>query len=80
MNLEYLIKKIDHLESKIDQLNYIKKKILTFEEAAKYLGCSQSHLYKLTSKLLIPHYKPNGKIIYFKRSEIEKWVTSEKVI
>ena len=45
------------------------KKVLTFEEAANYMGMSKSCLYKMTSQRIVPHYKPNGKMIFFDREE-----------
>lgn len=44
------------------------------DEAANYMGLSKSHLYKLTSQCIIPFYKPNGKMVYFRRSELETWI------
>ena len=35
-------------------------------------------MYKLTSGRLIPYYVPTGKLIYFKRSEIEAWALQHK--
>ncbi|MGZ8213389.1 MAG: helix-turn-helix domain-containing protein [Methylosarcina sp.] len=40
---------------------------------------SQSHLYKLTSRGEIPHFKPRGKMIYFDRSEIDAWLKQNRV-
>lgn len=54
------------------------KKILNFEEACTYLSISKSHGYKLTSKGLIPHSK-RGKRIYFKKSDLETYLLSNKV-
>ena len=54
------------------------KEILTFEEACMYLGRSASSMYKLTSGKLIPHYVPSGKLIYFKRAELDEWVLHNK--
>lgn len=42
------------------------KQLLTIDECAEYLGVSKSHLYKLTSRGILPHFKP-GKRIYFRR-------------
>lgn len=50
------------------------KEVLTCEEAAQYLGISKSYLYKLTMRGDIPHSKPNGKMCYFKRTELEQWM------
>ncbi len=50
------------------------QKPLTLEEAAKYLDISRSHLYKLTSAGEIPHYKPQGKRVYFSKAELDNWL------
>ena len=56
-----------------------KKEVLTSEEAARYMGVSRSWLYKLTMKKQIPHYKPMGKMCFFKRVELEEWLQQSKV-
>lgn len=55
------------------------KEILTSAETAKYLGVSLSHLYKLTMRREIPHYKPTGKMCYFKRQELETWLQQNRI-
>lgn len=55
------------------------KEVLTSEEAARYMGVKLSYLYKLTHRGEIPHYKPNGKMCYFKRTELEEWLTANPV-
>ena len=60
-------------------LAYCSKAVLTATEAAAYLGVSLSCLYKWTMNRVIPHYKPNGKLCYFERAELEKWMMSNKV-
>ena len=55
------------------------KEVLTSDEAARYLGISKSYLYKLTMKQQIPHYKPMGKMCYFNRIELEKWLQGNRV-
>lgn len=50
------------------------KEVLTSDEAARYMGISKSTLYKLTMNKKIPHYKPFGKMCYFKRLELEQWL------
>lgn len=75
------------MEEKIlDQLNRIErysllaaKNVLCFEDVALLTGFSKSHLYKLTCSHQIPHYKPNGKQIYFDREEIEAWLKQNRV-
>ncbi len=53
--------------------------LMAFDEACKFLDCSKSHLYKLTSTNQIPHYKPNGKKIFFSRHELCAWIKRNPV-
>lgn len=55
------------------------KNVLTFDDVALLTGLSKSYLYKLTSAMLIPHYKPNGKYIYFDRKELDDWMKQNRV-
>lgn len=55
------------------------KEVLTLDEAAQYTGMKKSSLYKLTSEKKIPHYKPNGKNCFFRRTELEDWLTTNPV-
>ncbi|WP_455531530.1 helix-turn-helix domain-containing protein [Segatella salivae] len=56
------------------------KPILTFDEACLYMGMSKSALYKVTSSKEIPFSKPNGKMIYFKRTDVDRWLLSNMSI
>lgn len=64
---------------KIMKANGRPKQLMTIDEVANYTGWSKSHVYKLTSQRLIPHYKPLNKSIFFKRSEIDKWIFQHPV-
>lgn len=55
------------------------KNVLTVEEAAIFLGFSSSYVYKLTCTQQIPYYKPNGKMVYFNKSELESWMMQNRV-
>lgn len=57
----------------------LRKELLTVEEAAYYLGQTKSSIYKHTSAKRIPFYNPGGKKIYFKRSELDKWIFKCKI-
>ena len=53
---------------------------LNFQQACDYLGLSESYLYKLTHKKLIPHYKmPTGKMLIFSKTELDEWILSNPV-
>lgn len=65
---------------RIEKIVLSQKSVLTFDEVTLFTGLSKSHLYKLTSSQKIPHYKPTGKLLYFERSELEKWLLQNPVI
>ncbi|NDV68427.1 helix-turn-helix domain-containing protein [Dysgonomonas sp. 25] len=72
----------ENLEMRVSALEkhlYALKKILSFEEASQFLNLSKSYLYQLTSKRIIPHYKPQGKMIYFERELLEDWLRQNPV-
>lgn len=54
------------------------KDILTFKEAADYCGFKESYFYQLTSKKQVPFYKPRGKKLFFKVSELQDWLLRGK--
>ena len=55
------------------------KEVLNLEEAAMFMGISRSTLYKMTHKNVIPFYRPNGKLIYFEKSELLAWMRKSRV-
>jgi excisionase family DNA binding protein len=64
--------------AKLNELEILLKKKddkpLNFNQAAEYLGFSQSYLYKLTSRKIIPCYRPTGKVLFFSKAELDEWV------
>ncbi|WP_288956530.1 helix-turn-helix domain-containing protein [uncultured Polaribacter sp.] len=74
-----IIEKLNSIEKLIVEQQTMQKQVLNFNETCKYLELSQSHLYKLTSTGAIPHYKPNGKKIYFNRLELDQWLLRNKI-
>lgn len=57
------------------------KNVLTLEEVCLLSGLSKSTLYKMTSTRQIPFYHSgdNGKHLYFKKDEVENWLTRNRV-
>lgn len=76
------MKKTSVLEvmTEIRNLLLLQKDIFTISEVCSYTGFEKSYIYKLTSLRKIPHFKsPGGKNIFFKRSEINDWLTQIKI-
>ena len=62
-----------------NEIKVLIEKPFTFEEASEYLQISKSYLYKLTSTKQILHYKPNGKLIYFIKDELDDWIMQNQI-
>tara|TARA_R110002012_G_scaffold108009_1_gene250283 strand:+ start:2524 stop:2775 length:252 start_codon:yes stop_codon:yes gene_type:complete len=56
-----------------------KKEILTIKDICHLFDLSSSAVYKLTHGKKIPHYKPSGGKVYFKKSEVENYFLSNRV-
>lgn len=73
-----IIKRLDRLEV----LTLLAaKSVLTLEEVCLLSGLSKSTRYKMTSTRQIPFYHSgdNGKHLYFKKDEVENWLTRNRV-
>lgn len=55
------------------------KQILTMAEAVMFTGLTRSTLYRLTSEKRIRHYKPGGKLIIFRRQDLENFMFSNPI-
>jgi excisionase family DNA binding protein len=63
--------------STLENMIYQTKEIFTLEEAALYIGVSRSQMYRLTHLHLIPYYKPSGKLVFFEKAELNKWLRQD---
>ena len=73
--MDELMERLERIEKGV----MLQKNVLTFEEAVMFTGLAKSYLYKLTASGKIPYYKPGGKLIYFDRSELERWMLRNPV-
>lgn len=70
------------LRGKLDQILTIlskQKKIMNLDAFCAYTGFSHSFVYKLTSTNQIPFYRPSGKLIMFEKSEVDEWLTKNRI-
>lgn len=72
------------LHTKLEKIEKITllgaKNVLTLDDVVLITGYSKGHIYRLTSSQEIPHYKPNGRNIYFKKDEIEEWLLQNRIL
>ena len=73
--MDELMERLERIERGV----MLQKNVLTFDEAVMFTGLAKSYLYKLTASGKIPYYKPSGKLIYFDRSELERWMLRNPV-
>ena len=73
-----ILDKLNEIHHLMEEQITVRKKILTLDEASKFLGISKSDLYKRTSSKSIPFFKPSGKLIYFLREDLENWMMSNR--
>lgn len=68
--------KLIEMQKTLINIQKCQKDFLTVDELCIYTGLSKTWVYKLTSSKILPHYKPMGKLVFFKRSEIDEWIMS----
>ena len=73
-NFEILLGKLEKIE-RISML--ASKNVLNIDEVCMMTGLSQSRVHQLCSEKRIPYYKQGR--TYFKRDEVEKWLTANRV-
>jgi excisionase family DNA binding protein len=73
-NDKVVFEKLKNIETMLQQQNLLQKDVLNLNETCAYLDVSASHMYKLTSQKLIPHFCPQGKKLYFRREELDQWL------
>lgn len=74
MDTSVLLNKLNYIEHLLTQQVALAKHTLSFKEACTYMGISASFLYKLTSTRAIPHFCPNGKMLFFNRVDLDAWM------
>ncbi|MBX2935307.1 MAG: helix-turn-helix domain-containing protein [Ferruginibacter sp.] len=72
--MEKVYLELQKISKLLETQNLLRKEVLSLAEASAYLGMAESYLYKLTSASSIPFYKPNGKMVYFRRTELEQYL------
>lgn len=78
-----LQRQIEELQKRMEAVDDIldnAKEVLTVEEASRFMDIARSSLYKMTSDRSIPFYRPNGKMIYFEKSDILAWIRQNRVV
>lgn len=77
-----LEKQVTDLHQKLESMEnllFAGKEVLSLEETAVFMNVTKSNLYHMTHEQTIPFYKPGGKMCYFEKSELLKWMRRNRV-
>lgn len=73
----------EEIKQQLDRIeNYAQiaaKSVLNINEAAFILGMQPRTVRKMAQQHIVPTYKPNRSVLYFKKSELEDWMLSNRV-
>ena len=74
---------LDDIADRLDRLEQLLQGAadapMTIGDVASRLQVSKSFVYKLVSGGDLPHYKPNGKRVFFLRRDIDAWVQRNRI-
>lgn len=79
MTNEQLLEKLQELEKEFIKAKEENEIMLDVEQASLFLNLSTSTIYKLTSLKKLPHHKPGGKKIYFRREDLIKYQFKNRI-
>lgn len=74
-----ILQRLNAIETTIAETSEAAKTTLTVNEAARFLQLSKDRVYALINQRKIPHYRNEGKRVYFDRAELETWLKSRRV-
>lgn len=74
--------RLNEIDARLDEIEnntrIAAKDVLDIDEAVVYTGFAKGHLFRLTSRRLIPHYKV-GRCLRFDKEVLHQWLTQNRV-
>lgn len=77
-NIETILMKLQSVNTLTELGISTENEIMNIEQLSKYIHLSKSTIYSHTANRKIPFYK-SAKRVYFKKSEIDAWLTKNKI-
>lgn len=75
MENDLILEKLERIEAILSKTT---KTIFTVDDLINYTGLKRSYIYKLVHLGKIPYSKPQGKLLFFDREEIDHWLRQNK--
>lgn len=79
INRKSILREIKLLKQEVKQSNLFRKRIYTLTEASIVAGVSLSYIQKLVASNQIIHSKPNGKLIFIRRRDLESFLMRNRI-
>lgn len=70
---------LKEIKSQLTSMQQTQEEFVTLPQAAEFLKISKSKIYKMTMSREIKFFKPSGKKILFKKSDLVKFIESGEV-
>lgn len=77
--LKTILRELRNLKREVKKSNLSRKRILTIKEASIVAGVSISLIQKLVASNQIIHSKPNGKLIFIRRRDLESFLMRNRI-
>jgi excisionase family DNA binding protein len=78
-NYKSILREIRNLKREVKKSNLFRKRYYTMKEASIVAGISLSFIQKLVASNLIAHSRPNGKLIFIRRRDLEVFLMKNYV-
>ncbi|WP_299177115.1 helix-turn-helix domain-containing protein [uncultured Chryseobacterium sp.] len=72
-------KDLSFIKDELYRRNLYRKRYITIKEAVVITGVSKSFIQKLIASKQIPHSKPNGKLVFIHRRDLEKFLSQNRI-
>ena len=74
---DLIINLLKGIKNHLEQQEDLKRDVLDFKQACRYLNISDSLLYKISSSGEIASSKPRGGKLYFLKEDLDNWTMSK---
>jgi len=74
-----ILREIRNVKREVKKSILFRKRFYTMNEASIVAGVSLSFVQKLVASNLIAHSRPNGKLVFIKRRDLEKFLMKNYV-
>ena len=74
-----ILRRLEEIQADLKEIKQTASQPYNLSQAAEYLDVSKSHLYQLTCRGQIAHFKPAGKRIYFDKADLDSYLKRNRV-